>query len=129
MGSGNKATPKQGTNVEMSNGVFGNSFSTHPIKVENKFDSFKALNGPSSSNGDGQPNTWESQAENNNEAKWDNHEGPVVYGHDTDASDDDVDLRGKDEIETFDKDDLVHGFVGENDDEDSFRININKVPW
>ena len=74
----------------MSNGGFGNSFSTQPIKVENKFDSFKALNGPSSSNGYREPQSRESQADNEkwnhdkvpiptSAAKWDNDEEPAVY--------------------------------------------------
>ena len=153
MGIGNEATPKQGTNLGMSNGGFGNSFSTQPIQVENKFDSFKALNGPSSSNGFSEPKSWEPQAVNNNEnwnhdevpiptssAKLDNDEEPVVYGqNDIDASDDDADTRetdfnskgrrnfNQDEGETFQNDDQVQGFGGGNDDEDSF--GGNKVQW
>ena len=73
-------------------------------------------------------------------AKWDNDEEAVVYGqNDIDASDDDVDTRetdfdskghgnfNQDEEETFQTDDQVQGFVGGNDDEDSFRDN--KVQW
>ena len=69
-------------------------------------------------------------------AKWDNDEEAVVYGqNDIDASDDDVDTRetdcnskgpgnfNQDQAETFQKDDIVQGFVGGNDDEDSFRDN------
>jgi hypothetical protein len=97
--------------------------------VENKFYSFKALNGPSSSNGYGEPKSWDSQAFKKNEnfnhdevpipttsAKWDNDEEPVVFGQKVnDASDDDVDTRETDfnskghgnfnqyEVETFQK--------------------------
>ena len=121
--------------------------------MENKFDSFKALNGPSSSNIYGDSKSWESQAVNNNEnwnhdevpiptssAKWDDTEEPVAFGkNDSDASDHDVDTSetdfsskghgnfNQDEVEAFQNDDQVQGFVGGNDGEDSF--GGDKVQW
>ena len=128
----------QDTDMGLSNGGFGNSFSTQPIKVENKFDSFKALQTSSISNGFSEPKSWESQGINNDNrilddasvsaGKWDNDEEPVVFGRndngiytDEDGNADDSmeeEFRKQNDEEEFQNDDLVQGFnAGNQDDE------------
>ena len=144
MGIGNGATQKQDTSIGMSNGGFGNSFSTQPIKVENKFDSFKALQAPSMSHGFNEPKSWESQGVNNNEtwnhddvpiststAKCDNEEEPVGFGRSGNGASDEEDSMqqdfqskgpsqmDQDEVDQFQNDHLVQGFNSNNQDEDS----------
>jgi len=143
MGIGNGTATKQDINIGMTNGGFGNSFSTQPIKVENKFDGFQPLQAPSTSNRFQEKNNWDSQETPNNEnwnldevpvstssGKWDNDEEPVVFGRDDngafdnysgdESTEENLTTNGlskpnHNNDEPFQNDDSVQGFVAGDD--------------
>ena len=133
MGIGHRTATKQDTNIGMTNGGFGNSFSTQPIKVENKFDGFQPIQDPSTSNRFKEKNTWESQRAAKNE-NWNLDEVPVATssekwdndGREGNNSDDEsaeenlptnngLGMPNYNNNEPFKNDDLVQGFIVEND--------------